>query len=215
MLLVISTGAHAGSTVSSRLGSPFCFLSYSPALASPVSSTPPQHHPPLTVTDSAPPPDEESASTSHSYFALSDGLCALCEPSYVINSLPCDSFLWINYYICQEGEREECMSRKKNILICFTEYWYNEESGVAPISFAAWHCVLPVIINDALSGYRGLVRVTLRLTLTDKRKQKIGGVRKIRETYFSSLLSPFPLTKAEALIASLSFQKSFLVAFDG
>lgn len=72
-----------------------------------------------------------------------------------------------------------------------------------------------MIINDALSGYRGLVRVTLRLTLTDKRKQKIGGVRKIRETYFSSLLSPFLLIKAEALIASLSFQKSFLVAFDG
>lgn len=58
--------------------------------------------------------------------------------------------------------------------------------------------VLPAIINDALSGYRRFVRMTLRLTPSDKGKQKkISGVRRnIRETYFSSPLPPFLLIKA-------------------
>lgn len=114
MLLVISTGAHAGSTISSRFALLFSLLFLRISLTCIFDSS--QHHPPLTATDStAPPFDEESASTSHSYFALSDGLCALCESSYVINSLPCDSFLRINYYICQEKKRkkEEYISRKK------------------------------------------------------------------------------------------------------
>jgi len=106
MLLVISTGAHVGSTVSSRFALLFSLLFLRISLTCIFDS--PQHHPPLTATDStAPSPDEESASTSHSYFALSDGLCAFCEPSCVINSLPCNFFLWINYYICQEREREK------------------------------------------------------------------------------------------------------------
>lgn len=144
MLLVISTGAHAGSAVSSQFA--FCFLSYSSALASPISSPSLLSLPPLdtllssTTRIRAPSRrPTKSASTSHSYFALSDGLCALCEPSYVINPLP-RAILFCET-LCLQKEREGCAYCEKT-LWCVSQNIDNEAGSNVEISFGVTWCIV-------------------------------------------------------------------------